>query len=63
MKLPKGWNKMDNSEQRSWIAEKIKQTELELKELLKISRTLQSGKVIVSNGIEDRPDLAILKDA
>lgn len=63
MKLPKNWNKLSNHEQRDWVAKAIKSHEADLAELLRISRSLQSGKAHVSNGIEDRPDIAMLKDA
>lgn len=63
MKLPKGWNKMNNDEQRSWVAEQIKLADIKLQNLLKLSRLLQGGATVVSDGVEDRPDIAMLKNA
>ncbi len=61
MKLPKNWNKLSNKEQREWIARAIQALNADLQQALSISRSLQYGKPHVVDGLEDRPDLAMLK--
>lgn len=62
MKLPKGWNKMTDIEQRQWVADKLREVRALESKLVKISRELVYGKLIVSDGTEDRPDVVLLKE-
>jgi hypothetical protein len=60
MKLPKNWNKMDNEEQRQWVAKKLAEVRQDEEKLLNMLRKLvQDGKFV--SRIDIRPDLETLK--
>lgn len=60
IKLPKKFNSLCQSDQRQIIADMLRKNREEEAELIKISRQLQRSKVAIK--VEDRPDLANLKD-
>jgi hypothetical protein len=60
MKLPKNWNKMNNEEQRQWVAKKLAEVRQHEEQLLNMLRKLvQDGKFV--SRIDIRPDLETLK--
>jgi hypothetical protein len=60
MKLPKTWNKMNNEEQRQWVAKKLAEVRQDEEKLLNMLRKLvQDGKFV--SRIDIRPDLETLK--
>jgi hypothetical protein len=60
MKLPKTWNKMDNEQQRQWVAKKLAEVRQDEEKLLNMLRKLvQDGKFV--SRIDIRPDLETLK--
>jgi hypothetical protein len=60
MKLPKNWNKMNNEEQRQWVAKKLAEVRQDEEKLLNMLRKLvQDGKFV--SRIDIRPDLETLK--
>jgi hypothetical protein len=60
MKLPKNWNKMDNEQQRQWVAKKLAEVRQDEEKLLNMLRKLvQDGKFV--SRIDIRPDLETLK--
>ena len=61
MKLPKTWNKMNNDEQRQWVANKLAEVRQQEDKLLTLLRKLvQDGKFV--SRIDERPDLNTLKN-
>jgi hypothetical protein len=63
MKQPKNWNKMNLSQQESWLIKKLQEVyELE-KAIKKDLATVRGGQIIKINDEIDRPDEIMLKDA
>ena len=59
MKLPVGFNKMTNEEQRAWVAERLQNVRNEEKELTEMYRRLVTSPVSIK--VDERPDLIDLK--
>jgi NTP pyrophosphatase (non-canonical NTP hydrolase) len=63
MKHPKNWNKMNLSQQESWLIKKLQEV-YELEEAIKKDlATVRGGQIIKINDEIDRPDELMLKDA
>ncbi len=63
MKQPKNWNKMNLSQQESWLIKKLQEVyELE-KAIKKDLASVRGGQIIKINDEIDRPDEIMLKDA
>jgi hypothetical protein len=60
-RLPKGWNKFTNEEQREWISDELQLVIRYEKQLKVISRKLATGVKFELKEI-DRPDLENLKN-
>lgn len=60
IRLPKKFNTLCQADQRQVISDLLKKNREDEAELIKISRQLQRGNVAIK--VEDRPDLANLKD-
>ena len=60
MKMPKNWNKLNISEQESWLVKKYQEMISEVESVSKMLAKLRGGQRIVVKEIE-RPDEALLK--
>ena len=60
MKMPKNWNKLNISEQESWLVKKYQEMISEVESVSKMLAKLRCGQRIVVKEIE-RPDEALLK--
>ena len=60
MKMPKNWNKLNISEQESWLVKKYQEMIIEVESVSKMLAKLRGGQRIVVKEIE-RPDEALLK--
>ena len=60
MKMPKNWNKLNISEQESWLVKKYQEMISEVESVSKMLAKLRGGQIIVVKEIE-RPDEALLK--
>jgi len=61
-KIPNSVLKMAASQQRTWIADEIAETEAYLKTLRQHSRALIAGKELFAPRVDsDRPDLLVMK--
>lgn len=62
MKYPKGWNKMNLSDQESYLVKKYQEAEDETRAIFKMLAKIRGGNKIQIKEIE-RPDEAQLKNA
>ena len=60
MKMPKNWNKLNISEQESWLVKKYQEMINEVESVSKMLAKIRGGNRIVVKEIE-RPDEALLK--
>jgi hypothetical protein len=60
MKMPKNWNKLNLSEQESWLVKKYQEMINEVESVSKMLAKIRGGQRIVVKEIE-RPDEALLK--
>ena len=60
MKMPSKWNKMNISEQESWLVKKNQEMISEVESVSKMLAKIRGGNRIVVKEIE-RPDEALLK--
>jgi beta-mannanase len=60
MKMPKNWNKLNISEQESWLVKKYQEMISEVESVSKMLAKIRGGNRIVVKEIE-RPDEALLK--
>ena len=60
MRMPKNWNKMNLSEQESWLVKKYQEMVSEVESVRKMLAKIRGGNRIVVKEIE-RPDEALLK--
>ena len=60
MKMPKNWNRLNISEQESWLVKKYQEMVSEVESVSKMLAKLRGGQRIVVKEIE-RPDEALLK--
>jgi len=60
MKMPKNWNKLNITEQESWLVKKYQEMISEVESVSKMLAKLRGGQRIVVKEIE-RPDEALLK--
>ena len=60
MKMPKNWNKLNLSEQESWLVKKYQEMISEVESVSKMLAKIRGGNRIVVKEIE-RPDEALLK--
>ena len=60
MKMPKNWNKLNLSEQDSWLVKKYQEMINEVESVSKMLAKIRGGNRIVVKEIE-RPDEALLK--
>ena len=60
MKMPKNWNKLNLSEQESWLVKKYQEMINEVETVSKMLAKIRGGNRIVVKEIE-RPDEALLK--
>ena len=60
MKMPSKWNKMNLSEQESWLVKKYQEKISEVESVSKMLAKIRGGNRIVVKEIE-RPDEALLK--
>jgi hypothetical protein len=60
MKMPKNWNKLNLSEQESWLVKKYQEMINEVESVSKMLAKIRGGSRIVVKEIE-RPDEALLK--
>ena len=60
MKMPKNWNRLNISEQESWLVKKYQEMISEVESVSKMLAKLRGGQRIVVKEIE-RPDEALLK--
>jgi predicted phage-related endonuclease len=60
MKMPKNWNKLNISEQESWLVKKYQEMISEVESVSKMLAKIRGGNKIVVKEIE-RPDEALLK--
>jgi hypothetical protein len=60
MKMPKNWNKLNLSEQESWLVKKYQEMINEVESVSKMLAKIRGGNRIVVKEIE-RPDEALLK--
>ena len=60
MKMPKNWNKLNLSEQESWLVKKYQEMINEVESVSKMLAKIRGGNKIVVKEIE-RPDEALLK--
>ena len=58
--MPKNWNKLNISEQESWLVKKYQEMISEVESVSKMLAKLRGGQRIVVKEIE-RPDEALLK--
>ncbi len=63
MKHPKNWNKMNLSQQETWLINKLQEV-YQLEETIKKDlATVRGGQIVKINDEIDRPDELILKNA
>jgi hypothetical protein len=60
MKMPKNWNRLNISEQESWLVKKYQEMITEVESVSKMLAKIRGGNKIVVKEIE-RPDEALLK--
>jgi hypothetical protein len=60
MKMPKNWNRLNISEQESWLVKKYQEMINEVESVSKMLAKIRGGNRIVVKEIE-RPDEALLK--
>lgn len=60
MKMPKNWNKLNITEQESWLVKKYQEMINEVESVSKMLAKIRGGNRIVVKEIE-RPDEALLK--
>jgi hypothetical protein len=60
MKMPKNWNRLNITEQESWLVKKYQDMISEVESVSKMLAKLRGGQRIVVKEIE-RPDEALLK--
>lgn len=60
MKMPKNWNRLNISEQESWLVKKYQEMISEVESVHKMLAKIRGGNKIVVKEIE-RPDEALLK--
>jgi beta-mannanase len=60
MKMPKNWNRLNISEQESWLVKKYQEMISEVESVSKMLAKIRGGNRIVVKEIE-RPDEALLK--
>ena len=60
MKMPKNWNRLNISEQESWLVKKYQEMINEVESVSKMLAKIRGGNKIVVKEIE-RPDEALLK--
>jgi hypothetical protein len=60
MRMPKNWNKLNISEQESWLVKKYQEMINEVESVSKMLAKIRGGNRIVVKEIE-RPDEALLK--
>ena len=60
MKMPKNWNRLNITEQESWLVKKYQEMVSEVESVSKMLAKLRGGQRIVVKEIE-RPDEALLK--
>ena len=60
MRMPKNWNKLNITEQESWLVKKYQEMISEVESVSKMLAKLRGGQRIVVKEIE-RPDEALLK--
>ena len=60
MRMPKNWNKLNLSEQESWLVKKYQEMISEVESVSKMLAKIRGGNRIVVKEIE-RPDEALLK--
>ena len=60
MKMPKNWNRLNITEQESWLVKKYQEMISEVESVSKMLAKLRGGQRIVVKEIE-RPDEALLK--
>jgi beta-mannanase len=60
MKMPKNWNRLNISEQESWLVKKYQEMISEVESVSKMLAKIRGGNKIVVKEIE-RPDEALLK--
>jgi hypothetical protein len=60
MKMPKNWNRLNITEQESWLVKKYQEMISEVESVSKMLAKIRGGNRIVVKEIE-RPDEALLK--
>ena len=60
MRMPKNWNKLNLSEQESWLVKKYQEMINEVESVSKMLAKIRGGNRVVVKEIE-RPDEALLK--
>jgi predicted phage-related endonuclease len=60
MRMPKNWNRLNISEQESWLVKKYQEMISEVESVSKMLAKIRGGNKIVVKEIE-RPDEALLK--
>jgi hypothetical protein len=60
MKMPKNWNKLNISEQESWLVKKLQEQYSIENEITKMLARIRGGQRVIVKDI-DRPDEALLK--
>ena len=60
MRMPKNWNKLNISEQESWLVKKLQEQYSIENEITKMLARIRGGQRVIVKDI-DRPDEALLK--
>lgn len=60
MKMPKNWNRLNISEQESWLVKKLQEQYSIENEITKMLARIRGGQRVIVKDI-DRPDEALLK--
>jgi hypothetical protein len=60
MKMPKNWNKLNISEQESWLVKKLQEQYSIENEITKMLAKIRGGQRVIVKEV-DRPDEALLK--
>ena len=60
MKMPKNWNKLNLSEQESWLVKKLQEQYSIENEITKMLAKIRGGQRVIVKEV-DRPDEALLK--
>ena len=60
MRMPKNWNKLNISEQESWLVKKLQEQYSIENEITKMLAKIRGGQRVIVKEV-DRPDEALLK--